>query len=298
MKKSIFFFFIILPFYGLFAQTLVSSSESEIVLKTSTGNIYGTLSVVDEADKTPLIIIIPGTGTPDRDGNMPPILKANTYKMLSEELVKNGLSTLRYDKRGGAKSSTAVTSESELRLENYVDDVIGWISLLKTDKRFSEIILLGHSEGSLIGMIAANQTSVKSFISVAGVGKQADKLLKEQLKNLPPQLLAESNKILDSLKAGEAVSKINPNLISLFRPSLQPYLISWIKYDPAVEIAKLKIPVLLIQGTTDLQVSVNDAKLLSEANSDANLVIINNMNHVLKESGSNIQENMATYSKS
>lgn len=88
---------------------------------------------------------------------------------------------------------------------------------------------------------------------------------------------------------------MNPNLLSIFRPSVQPYLISWIKYDPAIEIAKLKIPVLLIQGTTDLQVTVNDAKLLSEAKPEAKLVIIKNMNHVLKESSSDVQENSATY---
>jgi uncharacterized protein len=216
--------------------------------------------------------------------------------MLSESFANNGISTLRFDKRGIGKSKSAMTGENELRFETYINDVVAWISLLKSDKRFSSIVILGHSEGSLIGMIAADQTNVGGFISISGVGKSADKILQEQLKTkLPPHLLEESNKILDSLKMRKTVSDVNPNLMILYRPSVQPYMISWIKYDPAKEIGKLKIPVLIIQGTTDLQVTVNDSKLLASAKPDAKLFIIENMNHVLKESDSDIKKNMATY---
>jgi pimeloyl-ACP methyl ester carboxylesterase len=186
--------------------------------------------------------------------------------------------------------------ESDLRFETYVDDAEQWIALLDKDRRFSKIIILGHSEGSLIGIIAAEHTDVAKFISVAGVGRPADKVLQEQLKGkLPPPLLSESDKILDSLRAGKTVAKVNPNLASLYRPSIQPYMISWMKYDPAREMGKLKIPVLIIQGTTDLQVGVNDAKLLAASKPDAKLVLIDNMNHVLKESNSDLKTNMSTY---
>jgi len=148
----------------------------------------------------------------------------------------------------------------------------------------------------LIGMVAAEQTNVAGFISISGVGRSADIVMQEQLKTkLPPQLLDESNKILDSLKIGKTVSNVNPNLVALYRPSVQPYMISWIKYDPAKEISKLKMPVLIIQGSTDLQVTIDDAKLLSTSKPDSKLIIIDNMNHVLKESDSDIQKNMATY---
>lgn len=296
MKTYVLFILLIFPINLLSVQEKSKITESEIVLNTSTGNIYGTLTLANDFDKTAIVIIVPGSGAPDRDGNMPPTLQANTYKMLSERFAENGISSLRYDKRGVGKSKTAITSESELKFENYIEDVIGWITTLETDNRFSKIILLGHSEGSLVGIIAATKTNVSAFISIAGVGKSVDKLLKEQLKSWPPQLLSESNKIIDSLKVGQTVSEVNPQLFSIFRPSVQPYLISWIKYDPANEIAKLNMPVLLIQGTTDLQVTVNDAELLSKAKPDAELAIIDNMNHVLKESSSNFQENSATYS--
>ena len=283
----------------LFAEVKKDSvfSESEVILKTSTGEIYGTLAIPNNVKTSPVVLIIAGSGPTDRDGNSPIMgLQTNAYKMLSEGLAKKGISSVRFDKRGIAKSKLAMTSESDVRFETFINDVVAWIALLKSDNRFSKIYILGHSEGSLIGMIAAEQTNTSGFISIAGAGKSADKILQEQLKTkLPPLLLDESNKILDSLKIGKTVSNVNPSLVSLYRPSVQPYMISWIKYDPAKEIGKLKIPVLIIQGTTDLQVTVDDSKSLSAANTNAKLLIIENMNHTLKESDSDIQKNMATY---
>jgi pimeloyl-ACP methyl ester carboxylesterase len=283
---------------GLFAQaqTSAASSETDMVLKTATGDIYGTLTIADNSKPTPIVLIIAGSGPTDRNGNSPMGVKACTYQMLSQDLAKNGIASLRFDKRGIGQSKAAMTSESDLRFETYIKDVTDWISLLKSDKRFSSIIVLGHSEGSLIGMIAAGQSKMTGFISIAGAGKSADKIIQEQLKKqLPMTLLGESNQILDSLKAGKTVAKVNPTLASLYRPSVQPYMISWIKYDPAKEIRRLKIPVMIIQGTTDLQVTVEDAKLLSAAKPDAKLLIMENMNHVLKEAEADVQKNMATY---
>lgn len=278
------------------AQKSAASSETDKILKTATGDIYGTLTIADNSKAAPIVLIIAGSGPTDRDCNSPMGLQTNAYKMLAQDLAKNGISSLRFDKRGIGQSKAAMSSEHDLRLETYIKDATDWISLLKADKRFSSIIVLGHSEGSLIGMIAAGQTKVAGFISLAGVGKSADKILQEQLKDkLPMSLLEESNRILDSLKAGKTVAKVNPSLASLYRPSVQPYMISWIKYDPAKEISKLKIPVLIVQGTTDLQVTVGDAKLLSAAKPDATLLIMDNMNHVLKEAEADVQKNMATY---
>ncbi len=297
--KSVFLIIgLTIQFICLFAQSKNESAflESEIKLKTTTGDIFGTITVPNHIKKTPVVLIIAGSGPTDRNCNSPLGIQTNAYKMLSEGLAKNGISSLRFDKRGIGESKPAMTSERDLRFETYVNDVVSWISLLKSDKRFSKIILLGHSEGSLIGIIAAEHTKIGAFISIAGAGKPADEILQEQLKTkLTPQLLDESNKIIDSLKLGKIVSTVNPNLFALYRPDIQPYLISWMKYDPAKEISKLRIPVLIIQGTTDLQVTVNDAKMLSMSIPDAKLLIIDNMNHILKESDKDIQRNLATY---
>lgn len=300
MKNTIIILACIFAYTSLYSNTNSDSTftESEITLKTSTGEIYGSLTIPNTTDQSPLVLIIAGSGPTDRNCNYIPNLHTNAYKKLAKALAINGISTLRFDKRGIGKSIPAMISENDLRFETYIKDVEDWISLLKTDDRFSEIILLGHSEGSLIGMIAAELKPVSAFISIAGVGKSADKILKEQLEGkLPPALEKESNRILDSLIIGKTVATFNPSLISIYRPSVQAYMISWFKYDPAKEISKLNIPILLIQGTTDIQVNENEVKLLAAAKPEAKLVIIEKMNHIMKESEADVITNMATYKK-
>jgi uncharacterized protein len=298
MKNIFLFLTFSLLVSGLTAQkkTDPAFTESELLLKTSSGNISGTLTVSDKSKKSPIVIIIAGSGPTDRNCNSPMGIKTDAYKMISSDLAGYGISSLRFDKRGIGNSKSAMTSENELRFDTYIADLEEWIKMIKEDRRFTKIYLCGHSEGSLIGMIAAGEIKINGYISISGAGKPADKILMDQLKGkISQQLYDESARITDSLKAGYKVTKVNPLLYTLFRPSVQPYMISWMKYDPAIEIKKLHIPVLIIQGTTDLQVSVDDARLLSAAKPEAKLVIIDNMNHVLKESDSDRQKNMATY---
>jgi hypothetical protein len=223
------------------------------------------------------------------------MMKNNSLKTLASELSKNGIATLRYDKRGIAESKGAGKSESDLRFDDYVNDAKEWIQLLQKDKRFSIVIVIGHSEGSLIGMIAG--TSANKFISIAGAGQSADKILKEQLSSQPKVVQDLSFPIIDSLKSGKTTDNVPPMLNSLFRPTVQPYMISWFKYDPQNEIKKLFIPTLVLQGTNDIQVSVEDAKRLSKANPKAELVLINNMNHIFRIIDGDKQSNIATYNK-
>ena len=178
--------------------------------------------------------------------------------------------------------------------ENYTQDAKSWINLLKQDRRFSEIIVIGHSEGSLIGMIAAAKAN--KFISIAGPGEPADKLIKAQIASKANKQIEEMTfPIIDSLKNGHYAQKIDPMLNSLFRPSIQPYLISWFKYNPQLEIKALKIPILILQGNKDLQVTVKDAELLAEANKTAELLIVDKMNHVMKTIDGDTKANMESY---
>src|SRR5690606_19082700 len=135
------------------------------------------------------------------------------------------------------------------------------IELLKKDERFSKVIILGHSEGSLVGMLAAQQQKADAFISLAGAGFPVDMTLKRQLKtSLPDSLYHTAEAVIDSMRNGDIVrQKIPDELLALFNRELQPYLISWMKYNPQQEIQKLDIPILVLQGTTDLQVEIEDA---------------------------------------
>jgi len=280
---------------GLLISTLVfSQTEVPVTLKTKTGNIEGTLMM--PAGKLPVSValIIAGSGPTDRNGNNP-MMTNNSLKMLAEELAKNGIASLRYDKRAIGASQKAGVKEAELRFEMYIDDVTDWITLLKNDQSFNQIVVIGHSEGSLIGMIASQDAKVDKFVSIAGGGQSADKIILEQLKSQPPTVLEQTTPILNELVKGNTVANVPPMLNSLFRPSVQPYMISWIKYDPQIEMAKLKKPCLIVQGTTDIQVSVEDAKRLQTAKPDAKMVLIEGMNHILKNAEADKMKNMLTY---
>ena len=269
-------------------------NQNPVVLETPTGSIFGTITLPQKFEKGKIVLIISGSGPTDRDGNNT-MMKNNSLKQFAFALADSGIASLRFDKRGIAESSKAMTKESDIRFDDYVNDVKSWILYLKKDKRFTEIIVAGHSEGSLIGMISSTN-NVDKYISISGPGNSADVTLKTQLNNQPEAIKKAAFPMLDSLSKGMLVHNNNLLLASLFRLSVQPYLISWFKYNPQTEIKKLKIPVLLIQGDKDIQVTVDDAKLLSLAKKSSQLEIIQSMNHVLKIIGDEKDENIKSYS--
>ena len=288
LTSTILVLFFLIP--NSFAQT-----EEIVSLETDFGKLEGTLMTPEGNKKFPLALIIAGSGPTDRDGNNT-VMKNNSLKMLAKGLANNGIGSLRYDKRGVGNSKEAGIEESDLRFENYIEDAKGWVALLNKDKRFKKFIIIGHSQGSLIGMIASQSKNVDKYVSIAGVGRPAADILREQLAAQPPIVLEYAEPILKKLEKGETTEEVPPALYSLFRPSVQSYMISWFKYNPQVEIAKLDKPILIIQGTTDIQITVFDANKLSEANNKAEKLIIEGMNHVLKESVIDRPQNIATYS--
>ena len=282
--------FMLRPVQGQVVTDSVKES-TPVILHTQTGDIEGTLTIPLAAERMPVALIIAGSGPTDRDGNGP-LIKTDTYKQLAHALSLHKIAALRYDKRGVGKSMAAMKSEKELRFDDYVQDAREWIAWMRQDKRFTGIILIGHSEGSLVGMLAA-QEGVDRFISLAGAGFSADSILKQQL-GAQPLLRERSFSIIDSLKAGLTVTQVPPVLFTVFRPSVQPYMISWFKYDPAMIIARLNIPVLILQGTNDLQINVADAERLHAANAKSELVILDGVNHVLKKVA-DMAENQRSY---
>ncbi len=280
----------------LISTAVAGQSEEIITLKTETGEIEGTLNMPQSGLPVPVVLIIAGSGPTDRNGNNP-VMTNNSLEMMSDELAKKGIAALRYDKRGIAKSQKAGMKEADLRFEMYINDAVSWIQLLKQNENFSEVIVIGHSEGSLIGMIASQDKNVSKYVSIAGAGRPADQILREQLKAQPPFVLEQSTPILDELVKGNTVENVPPMLNSLFRPRVQSYMISWFRYDPQIEIAKLKKPGLILQGTTDIQVSVEDARLLKASKPDASLVLIEGMNHILKNAESDRMKNIQTYNQ-
>ncbi len=276
-----------LLFLSLLPAVGWAATEQAVSLDTPTGTINGKLLIPD-AERPPVVLLIAGSGPTDMDGNTVSgslSIKNNSLKLLAEGLARQGIATLRYDKRGIASSASAGKSETTMRFEDYVDDAADWITWLGRETRFSGIYVLGHSEGALIGMLAClknTNTNVKGFISLAGAGYPAYALIEEQMAGQPAEVRALVKSINDSLQKGQCVSNVPMGLMALFRPSVQPYLISWYRYDPGSVISNLRLPVLIIQGDRDIQVSVKNAERLRLSQRRARLQIIENMNHVLK----------------
>jgi pimeloyl-ACP methyl ester carboxylesterase len=294
-------------FLILTALRVLAQSEEPIQLKADAFTLGGTLALpANLKGPIPVVLIIAGSGPTDRDGNSPvPIanlgtIKAGTYKLLSDSLVRKGIAVARYDKRFSGKSILLTAKEEDLRFDTYITDAVGFLQQLKSDKRFSKVVVLGHSEGSLIGMVAAKRANADAYISVAGSGDNIASKLKTQLG---VQLAADDKeqtfKALDSLKAGFTLSTLPTNIPAIkqmFRPSVQPYMISWMKYDPAEQLKALTIPVLIIQGKRDMQVKVDDAEKLKAARPTNKLVLFDQMTHTLKDiAGDDQMTNLKTY---
>lgn len=282
--------------------------EEAVKLETPTGNLFGTLLLPQSKRKFPIVLIIAGSGPTDRDGNSPLLKGANnSLKLLAEGLAVNGIASLRYDKRGvgesgkdmllTAQKTNKTPREEDLVFDSYIDDAVLWGQKIRNDKCFSTITIAGHSEGSLIGMVAAQKMKADAFVSIAGAGRPVGQILLEQLKaQLPPDLMKTSEEILSQLGAGKTVESVPPTLNTVFRRSVQPYMISWLRYDPAKEITKLAVPVMITQGTTDIQATAQDIKLLAGAKPAAKVLIIEGMNHLLKAVPSDRNKQLASYS--
>ena len=278
-------------------MAVVASASVPVTLSTDTGEIHGTLSVPDNASRT-AVLIIAGSGPTDRNGNSSVTgIATNAYKMLADSLAARGYASLRYDKRGIAASATAGADESQLTFEAYIDDAAAWAEWLATDERFDRVVLAGHSEGGLIALVAAKRSDkVVAVVTLAGVGESIDATLRRQLGTQPEPYRSECMRIIDELKAGRTVSDPMPELAALFRPSVQPFLISQMRYEPSAEARTLSQPLLVVQGTTDIQINLNDAIKLSTVNPRTRLAIVSEMNHVLKPCASlDQQAQMMTY---
>ncbi len=278
----------------LIVPSSFTQTTNTIFVKSDNLEIHTVLTKPVSANASKLAILIAGSGPTDLNGNRPN-MKNNSLLYLSNSIVDSGIATVRFNKRGIAKSTGQGFNESELNIEQYANDVTSIINHFK-QIGFKEIYVIGHSEGSLISLISLQNTKVQGFVSLAGAGNSADVLLKEQLKpKLPPAFFNQAEVIIDSLKNGEIVSNTPPQLNFLLRQSVQPYLISWFKYSPIDLIKTIDCPSLIINGDKDIQTDVKEAEILHAAASNSQLTIINNMNHVLKPVTGDMQENIATY---
>lgn len=291
MKQSIYLFVLLFQHLFLFSQV-----EKSFPINIDGDTIYSTTLIPTEDTKIGALIIA-GSGPTNRDGLNPLGVKFPSYKLLAESLTQNGLLTIRFDKRGIAESGKALKDPGSITMERYVKDVEEIIVAMKKEYPFiKEWVVIGHSEGATIGAGAVLNQPVSKFISLSGTCADLLSIIEEQLKaQMAPDRHHTFMVPMDSLKAGHTVKKYPIILASVFAPSIQPYLISSRNYSTEKLVAQIDFPVLILQGDSDIQVKVKDAECLKEAQPKAELVIIPQMNHILKKFSGDMAETLKNY---
>jgi uncharacterized protein len=258
--------------------------EEPLEQPTSAGKLSGTLALPSGTGHWPVVLLIAGSGPADRDGNSALMPEATGHmKRLAHALAEQGLASLRYDKRGLGGSEHPGLREDDLRFRHLVEDAVALATRLGQDRRLGLLLLAGHSEGALIAALAARDVpGSAAVVSIAGAGQKASELIRAQLQGRLPELLeVTALAALDALAAEQLVGEPPEALTLLFRPSLQPYLVSWFRYDPAEVVADLPQPVLLVHGSADQQVPPGHAAILRAARPDARLLMVDGMDHLL-----------------
>lgn len=275
-------------------------SSREVEASGPQGPLKGTL-LSASSPRAPVVLIIPGSGPTDRDGNNPLGVKAAPYRLLAEALAGDGVSTVRIDKRGMFGSRAAIADANRVTIADYADDVHAWVKAMRAGTGARCIWVAGHSEGGLVALAAARQPEgICGLVLISAAGRPLDRIIREQLQANPANapLLAEALAALDKLKAGQRVDTagMNPALLPLFAPQVQGFLADMMAYDPAELVAAFRGPVLIVQGDRDLQIGVGDARRLAGADAKAKLVVLPGVNHVLKAVATDDRAaNFATY---
>ena len=279
----------------MFVYSFSFSFSSDYVISSFDNHaIHGTL--LDSAESNSVLtIIISGSGPTDRDGNNIS-LKSDYLKKLAEGLYENGVSSYRFDKRGVGRSIGSIKKGDEVKFSDFINDVKSIINHFRKTNKFKRVVVIGHSEGALFGMIACRSIA-EGFISIAGAGTDYLTIIQRQLSNRAPYIKSMSDSIIQELRNGKIIDSVSPLMSGLFNPDAQMFLIDASSYNPLDEISKLDIPILIIQGTNDIQIEVKDAQMLYDASTNARLEIIQGMNHVFRQSSENFFLNLQTYGR-
>jgi pimeloyl-ACP methyl ester carboxylesterase len=234
------------------------------------------------------VLIIPGSGPTDRDGNNPLGVRAASYRLLAEGLAARGIGSVRIDKRGMFGSRAAVADGNAVTVADYASDVHAWVKAIRAATGAPCVWLLGHSEGGLVALAAAAEApeGVCGLMLVAAPGRKVGAALREQLRANPANapLLDQALAAIEQLEAGQRVdtAALHPALMSLFAPPVQGFLISLLAQDPAALLARYRGPALVLHGRRDIQATVADAERLAAARPGVKLVMLEDVNHVLK----------------
>jgi hypothetical protein len=283
----------------LAAMLAAAAIEKPLTAPGPDGPLAGTL--VDAGKGAPVVLILPGSGPTDRHGNNRLGVTAASYRLLAEGLAERGVSSVRIDKRGMFASKAAIADPNKVTIADYAADAHAWAATIRKATGAQCVWLLGHSEGALIALAAGQRPDgICGIVTVSGPGRKLGDVIREQLKANPANapILDIALATLAKVESGEAIDSatLPAALQPLFYNDVQPFLRDLLSHDPARLAGSLEVPLLVVQGDKDIQVSVEDAKRLAAAQPKAKLAVLPQVNHVLKiPAGEDRGANLATY---
>jgi pimeloyl-ACP methyl ester carboxylesterase len=289
-------------FIGLLAVVISAATKAESQTPVSedteitSGALHGAWR--DAGKGSPIVLLVPGSGPTSRDGDSGLGLKTKTYLRIAEGLAAQGVSSVRVDKHG-MYTSAGSGNPNAVTVESYASDYRAWIDAIKARTGATCVWLLGHSEGAMmVSAAAAGRNDVCGLLLVSGAGRKLGIVLREQLKANPANapLLAQAEHAISELEAGRHVdvTGMHAALLPLFAPQVQDFEISTFRIDPVELVKNANVATLVLQGSTDIQTSREDAQLLASA-PKAKLVMLDGVNHVLRQAPADRQANIATY---
>jgi uncharacterized protein len=276
----------VVPDSALVVDTVLPANvmEGDFIVQSGEARLAGTLTLpADARGPMPVALIVAGSGPTDRNGNNPPLLRTNTYAQLAWGLARHGIASLRYDKRG-VRGSAMRLDPTLLTTDDFMEDAAAAAHALDQDPRFSHVILIGHSEGAQLVLQAANRGAPAAGVAmISGVGRPLAVVLREQVaRMLDGADLERFDAALDRYLRGDPAGSVPPAVAPLFLAQNQRFLRSMADYDPQAEMERATVPILIVHGRRDLQVSDADAEALSAARPDAGTLILPKANHILK----------------
>jgi len=281
--------FVILGLGGVIASARAEETKIRV------GAIDAILTTPPDVERPPVALLIAGSGSTDHDGNGPQV-KPATLKKISEQLVARKIATLRYDKRGAGGWKPEFGRPEDFRFKDFVDDSTALVNYLRGSGKFSQLTLVGHSEGGLVAILTARRVPIDRLVLLVTAARRQGDLVKAQLekKQLPPETLQPILKAVDAIMAGQIVDPPPQGLA--IAPSMQPGIASAFTEDPIDPLKLIERPTLIIGGGRDLQVARLDFVALSAASPLARTLWLPDMNHVLVDV-TDENDNMAAYNQ-
>ena len=274
----------VFPALCFFLTASITAADTlEIAAPGPIGALAGTLELPEAPLATALIL--PGSGATDRNGNSE-LFQADTYRLLAETLAEYRIATARIDKRGLGGSLDAVEDGNDVSFADYIADTRAWRDTLLAQTGHDCLWLIGHSEGSLIAMMAEGEGQICGLVLLTVPGYVVSEELVQQMVRFSFGT-ADADALRNGMEAlieGRPISDADlpPTLRQMLPEEVRGFAAELFATDPAALLADTTGPVMAVHGTADIQISAEGLPRLHEAREGVLFVTLAGMSHMLK----------------